>query len=177
MVSKVSSIVHPGHQHVYSTSTLEHDCAIKRRIVEYLPDINRARLSGFAGDMVSYMWNSALNTFSCSTSNAKFKSFCNTVFFTTEVSFYVAILALYYVYRLKNQHGLATETPGSEYFVFTVGLILANKYLDDSTFTNQSWASVSRIPLKEINRIEKEFLKGLNFRLHVTEKEFLLWLQ
>ncbi|KAK9759701.1 hypothetical protein K7432_017024, partial [Basidiobolus ranarum] len=62
-------------------------------------------------------------------------------------------------------------------FFATVALLRPHISFDDTTFTNRSWTEVSGIPLEELNRIEKEFLNGINFKLHVTEKEFLLWLQ
>ena len=52
------------------------------------------------------------------------------------------------------------------YKMTTVALILGSKFLDDNTFQNKSWAEVSNIPVRELNRDEREWLVALNHRLH-----------
>nr|GAT48370.1 predicted protein [Mycena chlorophos] len=43
--------------------------------------------------------------------------------------------------------------------------MMANKFLDDNIYTNATWASVSSIPLAQINTMEREFLSGCNYAL------------
>ncbi|KAJ7256946.1 hypothetical protein C8J57DRAFT_554432 [Mycena rebaudengoi] len=55
--------------------------------------------------------------------------------------------------------------------------MMANKFLDDNTYTNATWASISLIPLPEINRIEREFLTGIGYALFVSERVYDDWLR
>ncbi|CAG8780567.1 8698_t:CDS:2, partial [Racocetra fulgida] len=66
---------------------------------------------------------------------------------------------------------------GSEYRTFTVALMLANKFLDDNTYTNKTWSEVTNIPVCEINTMEMEFLGSLNYQLYVSEKQYFDWVQ
>lgn len=47
--------------------------------------------------------------------------------------------------------------------------MLANKILDDHTYTNRTWSDVSGLPLASLTAGEMEFLAGLNFNLHVSQ--------
>ncbi|OAD69536.1 cyclin, partial [Phycomyces blakesleeanus NRRL 1555(-)] len=53
--------------------------------------------------------------------------------------------------------------------------ILANKFLDDNTFTNKTWAEVSGMKVTDLNIMELEFLDVLKFRLFVRKEEFERW--
>jgi hypothetical protein len=50
--------------------------------------------------------------------------------------------------------------------------MLANKVLDDHTYTNRTWADVTNMPLRDLNDSEKEFLQGLDFSLYVSRTAF-----
>ncbi|KAF8880915.1 hypothetical protein CPB84DRAFT_260124 [Gymnopilus junonius] len=51
-----------------------------------------------------------------------------------------------------------------------------NKFLDDNTYTNKTWSEVSGIELDEINRMEREFLLGVDFNLYVDKVTYESWL-
>ena len=51
-------------------------------------------------------------------------------------------------------------------------LMLANKILDDHTYTNKTWSDVSGLPLTALNEGEMEFLQGLDFSLYVSQTTF-----
>ncbi|PCH33180.1 hypothetical protein WOLCODRAFT_62655 [Wolfiporia cocos MD-104 SS10] len=53
---------------------------------------------------------------------------------------------------------------------------MANKFVDDNTYTNKTWSEVSGIDLTEINKMEKEFLLGIDFGLYVDEATYNSWL-
>ncbi|KAL1924010.1 uncharacterized protein VTP21DRAFT_7045 [Calcarisporiella thermophila] len=100
--------------------------------------------------------------------------FCQRLLGSTQVTRPVVLLALLYAQRYRR----ATRVqgmPGCEYRLFTVALMLANKYLDDSTYTAHTWASVSGLPQREIVIMEIEFLQALGHRLHVPDTEYHLW--
>ncbi|KAJ1841250.1 hypothetical protein LPJ73_006174 [Coemansia sp. RSA 2703] len=60
--------------------------------------------------------------------------------------------------------------------MFVVALMLASKYLEDNTFTTQTWSEVSHLPAKELTIMQREFLMALEHRLHVPGTEYTAWL-
>ncbi|GAA6006113.1 hypothetical protein JCM11491_002035 [Sporobolomyces phaffii] len=106
----------------------------------------------------------------------RFIAFCHDVLTTTQVSHSVVLLALLFVSRLKQKNAIK-GSPGSEFRLAVTGLMLANKVLDDNTYTARTWSQVSSLELKKLVAGEAEFLKGLNWSLHVTEREFRSFLK
>ncbi|KAH9819289.1 hypothetical protein DFH28DRAFT_70964 [Melampsora americana] len=106
--------------------------------------------------------------------NPEFVVFIHTVLNTTQLSHSVVLLALFYIHRLKCLNPIKPN-PKSEYRIGVVSLMLANKMLDDHTYTAKTWSDVSRLPLASLNDGEIEFLQGLNFELHVNIRDFSAW--
>jgi hypothetical protein len=108
-------------------------------------------------------------------SNA-FKQFIVNVITRTQLPPTAVSLALLYILRLKK---LAASpivgSANSEYRVFSVALILANKYLDDNTYTNKTWSDITKLPLKELSAMEIEFLANIDYRLYVDQLEWRSW--
>ncbi|KAK9468947.1 hypothetical protein V1512DRAFT_258280 [Lipomyces arxii] len=104
----------------------------------------------------------------------EFRTFVSGVLSRTQVSSTLVSLALLYIYRLRLAHP-ASAVPGSEYRVFTVALVLANKFLDDNTYTNKTWAQVSNLPVVEIGLMELEFLGHINYKLTVCPSAWTMW--
>lgn len=61
------------------------------------------------------------------------------------------------------------------YEYLTISLILANKFLDDNTFTNTSWSDITGIPRHDLNVAEREWLKALGYALHLNPTEQKGW--
>ncbi|CAL1696819.1 unnamed protein product [Somion occarium] len=95
---------------------------------------------------------------------------------TTQVSQSVIVLSLRYIYRLKERNRFTHGQGGSEYRVAVAALMLANKFVDDNTYTNKTWSEVSGIALEELNKMEREFLMGIDFSLYVDEATYDSWL-
>ncbi|OXG52006.1 hypothetical protein C355_02034 [Cryptococcus neoformans Th84] len=106
--------------------------------------------------------------------SAVFSEFVARLLQVTMVSHSVTLVAILYVYRLKMRN-MFYSTPGSENRPFVAALMLANKYLDDNTYTNATWSELAGIPLTEISRMETEFLVGLNYELGVEVNEYERW--
>ncbi|KAI1174095.1 hypothetical protein F4777DRAFT_589400 [Nemania sp. FL0916] len=106
-----------------------------------------------------------------------YKKWVNGILSTTQVTQNVVLLALLFVYRLKKSNPRVHGNPGSEYRLLTVALMLANKFLDDNTYTNKTWAEVSSISVKEIHVMEVEFLSNMRYGLLTSKEEWLEWLQ
>jgi len=52
------------------------------------------------------------------------------------------------------------------YRLLAVAMILGSKFLDDNTFINRSWSDVSGIRVSELNELEMEWLRAIDFTLH-----------
>ena len=64
---------------------------------------------------------------------------------------------------------------GELYEYLTISLVLANKFLDDNTFTNTSWSDISGIPRHDLNVSERDWLKKLGYSLHLNPTEQKGW--
>ncbi|CAE6534107.1 unnamed protein product [Rhizoctonia solani] len=135
-------------------------------------------------NMVCYLWfgrrgqrSSSSNTDAMQQFSPKpeFVSFVADLLATTQVSQSVITLALRYIYTLKQSNPSIRGRRGSEYRLAVTALMLANKFLDDNTYTNKTWSDVSRISLAEINQMEKEFLNGLGHNLYVDLATYESW--
>ncbi|PLW43109.1 hypothetical protein PCANC_14385 [Puccinia coronata f. sp. avenae] len=104
----------------------------------------------------------------------EFVMFIHNLLSTTQVSHSVVLLALFYIHRLKSLNPIKPNSK-SEYRIGVVSLMLANKMLDDHTYTAKTWSEVSRLPLNSLNDGEIEFLRGLHFELHLNIRDFSAW--
>lgn len=110
------------------------------------------------------------------------------------ISPYALVIALIYLNRLKIKTTQTKDNGAFGYFktpdnfdkysasyltnteLCLVSLLLASKYLIDEGETeeiyNDDWASVSELSVKEINKLEKSFLRQLDWELYVSSEEF-----
>ncbi|KAM7185817.1 Cyclin domain containing protein [Naviculisporaceae sp. PSN 640] len=105
-----------------------------------------------------------------------FHKWVHQVLSTTQVTQNVILLALMFIYRLKNATRTVKGRPGSEYRLLTVALMLGNKFLDDNTYTNKTWADVSGISVGEIHVMEVEFLSNMRYSLLASKEQWEEWL-
>lgn len=111
-----------------------------------------------------------------------FRKFVAGLLSSTRLPSSTILLGLNYLARRMNM--LNNPTPrkpadGQLWRMLTIALLLGSKFLDDNTFQNRSWSEVSGIPVIELNTLEKEWLKAIEFRLHVdplTDSDFQSWL-
>ncbi|KAF2397702.1 hypothetical protein EJ06DRAFT_481255 [Trichodelitschia bisporula] len=104
-----------------------------------------------------------------------FLKWATTLLSTTQVSRNVICLALLFIYRLKKANAHVCGKAGSEYRLLTVALMLGNKFLDDNTYTNRTWADVSGISVQEIHVMEMEFLGNMRYGLYTSEQQWKDW--
>ncbi|KAI7904428.1 cyclin-domain-containing protein [Cokeromyces recurvatus] len=114
------------------------------------------------------------NSFSYSASPA-FKKFCFQVLTATQLQEPAVYLSLKYISILLQSNPSIEGAQGSEYRLFIVALMLANKFLDDNTFTNKTWSEVSGMKVHDLNIMEAEFLEALDYDLFVREHEYNSW--
>jgi hypothetical protein len=106
----------------------------------------------------------------------QFRKWVYTVLSTTQVTQNVILLALLFIYRLKMSTPQIKGRAGSEYRLLTVALMLGNKFLDDNTYTNKTWAEVSCFAVQEIHVMEVEFLSNMRYNLLASATEWEAWL-
>ena len=104
-----------------------------------------------------------------------FRKWVTTILSTTMVAQNVVVLALLFIYRLKKLNPTVKGKPGSEYRLLTVALMLGNKFLDDNTYTNKTWAEVSGINVGEVHIMEVEFLSNMKYTLFTCEADWARW--
>ncbi|KAL7935882.1 hypothetical protein V8C35DRAFT_263800 [Trichoderma chlorosporum] len=108
--------------------------------------------------------------------NEQFRKWVYNVLSTTQVTQNVILLALLFIYRLKLSTPQIKGREGSEYRLLTVALMLGNKFLDDNTYTNKTWAEVSCFTVGEIHVMEVEFLSNMRYNLLASKDEWEDWL-
>ena len=104
-----------------------------------------------------------------------FRKWVTTILSTTLVAQNVVLLALLFIYRLKKLNPTVRGKPGSEYRLLTVALMLGNKFLDDNTYTNKTWAEVSGINVTEVHIMEVEFLSNMKYCLFTSAEDWTKW--
>ncbi|OCH92903.1 hypothetical protein OBBRIDRAFT_392435 [Obba rivulosa] len=57
-----------------------------------------------------------------------------------------------------------------------LGCMLANKWLDDHTFSNKTWHSISNVPIQSLNRLESLALELFDYHMSITPQEWEDWL-
>ena len=59
--------------------------------------------------------------------------------------------------------------------MFLSALILASKYLQDRNYSTRAWSKISGLRTVEINQNEVEYLKAIDWNLHVPKEMFDRW--
>ena len=95
---------------------------------------------------------------------------------TTRVAPNVIILALLFIHRLRcNLLDGTKAQPGSEYKLLTVALMLGNKFLDDNTYTNKTWAEAASLQVQQVHFMEVEFLSNMRYALATSVEQWVNW--
>ncbi|KAI8077918.1 cyclin-domain-containing protein [Gilbertella persicaria] len=137
---------------------------------------NPSQLAEFCAVIIPCIWAGSFKSIISSPKrHLTFKLYVQKVLKATQISCTCMILALYYIQKLRAAYPSIHASIGSEVRLFTTALVLANKYLDDNTFTNKTWSEVSSISISELNIMEMEFLSALDYHLHLPQDEFYSW--
>lgn len=104
-----------------------------------------------------------------------FRKWVTTILSVTQVSREVVILALMFIHRLKKFNPGVSGKRGSEFRLLTIAFMLGNKFLDDNTYTNKTWAEVSGITVSEIHIMEVEFLSNMRYELYASKEDWHEW--
>lgn len=60
--------------------------------------------------------------------------------------------------------------------VFVLGCMLANKWLDDHTFSNKTWHTISNVPIQVLNKLEVLALDAFTYDLTISSRAWTLWM-
>ncbi|ORX86794.1 hypothetical protein K493DRAFT_190542, partial [Basidiobolus meristosporus CBS 931.73] len=131
-------------------------------------------LASFVAEVVLHFCHEA--PFEFDVAGNHFATFCSDILSFMNISPSAILVALEYIQRIKIYYPTMVTGPAAEYVVIVVALMLAHKFQDDNTYSNQSWAFVSKLPLAQINSVEVQFLSALNYNLYVSESEYIQWL-
>jgi hypothetical protein len=102
-----------------------------------------------------------------------FTTFVTDVLTRAEATIPTILVSLVYIDRAKPHLQIALEEWACER-VFLGAVMVASKYLHDSTLKNVHWAICTGVfGKRDVGRIEREFLDVLNFELSVTEDDIL----
>ena len=59
--------------------------------------------------------------------------------------------------------------------MFLAALMLASKYLQDRNYSTRAWSKISGLRIPEINENETEYLRCIDYRLHMKREAFENW--
>ncbi|GFT01137.1 protein CNPPD1 [Nephila pilipes] len=90
----------------------------------------------------------------------------------------VMIIAMIYLERLQiiDSEYLETVSPPG---LFVVTMLVASKFLfedEEDVVTNLMWSKVLNLDVKELNNLERDFLSAIDWRVFVSEPEYLRYL-
>ena len=102
---------------------------------------NPDQLADFCAYVVPCIWGDGWAKLGTSTVDSKrynmFRSFCKDIITATQISSSCILVSLRYIRVLRSCYPSIKGSVGSEFRLFTTSLILANKFLDDNTYTNK----------------------------------------
>lgn len=160
----------------------EANCSIRSRMLATpptSPDKDASHLADFAAHTLIALWYGTNTTTMDAIQQYLFRNYCRYVLESMQMTSNIStiLLSLKYIERLRKANPRLQGAPGSEYRILVVALMLANKFLDDNTYSLSAWVEVSGFPTHELVQCEKEYLLALDFQLYVGESEYLNWLR
>ena len=93
------------------------------------------------------------------------------VFKYSHCSIECLVLALIYIDRLI-QSGTIPVNSFTIHRVIISSVVVAIKFFDDTFYLNNHYARIGGIETEELSFLELEFLKNINFSLHVTCEDY-----
>ncbi|KAJ3323232.1 hypothetical protein HDV06_001999 [Boothiomyces sp. JEL0866] len=92
----------------------------------------------------------------------------------------IIFVSLLYIARLRQ--AVNTVTPREQlsqllYQLLVSSLVVAQKQHSDFRYKNSLWAEMSGFSLSALNTLESNFLKGIHWKLHVTDDQYMQWVK
>ncbi|BGP48632.1 hypothetical protein JCM10450v2_004508 [Rhodotorula kratochvilovae] len=150
----------------------EHDAARRQRLADLgFPGQARGAASAFPAEP-----------------SAAFRAFVKQILTATLVTPEDIVLALYLVAKMpvdqiipptpaeRGQDAQTTSFKAAPFKIVLGALMLANKTLQDNSYRNETFATVSGIPLVDVNALEAHVFQALGFDVALREDKWLAWL-
>ncbi|KAJ8661631.1 hypothetical protein O0I10_002438 [Lichtheimia ornata] len=92
-----------------------------------------------------------------------------------QVSCSSLLLSLWYIDQIFQQSCPHHQPDWSTRDLFIAGIVVADKFLADVCWTNADWVINTNYAyqLNDINRLERRFLRALNYRLYVPSQAYM----
>ena len=59
--------------------------------------------------------------------------------------------------------------------MFLASIITAAKFVQDRCYSNKAWSKISGLPVKDLGKLERAFLKAIDYRLMIPEGDWESW--
>lgn len=82
------------------------------------------------------------------------------------------VLALIYLDRIRERTTWLEVNSRSIHRLFLTGVVVAAKFFEDKYYKNSYYCKVGGISNQELNSLEYNFLRYLDFNLYVSEDEY-----
>ncbi|KAI0221583.1 hypothetical protein L0F63_001121 [Massospora cicadina] len=97
-----------------------------------------------------------------------------TILKRSNATYQIMITSLVYLTRLAaRQSPILMSQPA--HVIYTVLLILAFAFMEDSPYYTKSWAEVSNLSTKLLNRVVLQILTVFDYRLMVAKQQYMQW--
>ena len=73
----------------------------------------------------------------------------------------------------QNTFAKVVMSKFSVHRIVATSLMISTKFLEDQYFDNKYWARLMGVDLKEANRLERSFLKYLDYKVNITLENFI----
>ncbi|RHZ59071.1 hypothetical protein Glove_365g223 [Diversispora epigaea] len=123
---------------------------------------------GVLSSNVVFKMLSLKKTGSCESPDLNFKRFCVKMISKSPIIEPIVFLSLKYIQRYIKKGNNFNIT--NEYQLFTIALMVANKWHNDEVYAKKVCSEISGISQVDIDSMEISFLKSLNFKMHITGK-------
>lgn len=106
--------------------------------------------------------------FKCKNPNSSphFQSLLQSVLSATRLPKSTILLGIHYVSMKIDNDSQPCHVESQIFETLIIGLLLANKFNDDNTFKNKSWAEATGLNLDKINILERDWLRNCLWKLH-----------
>ncbi|CAD8052205.1 unnamed protein product [Paramecium primaurelia] len=85
------------------------------------------------------------------------------------------VIALIYLDRLQEKHANLVLNSHCIHRFLLLAIVTAIKFQDDDYYKNEYYAKIGGINLKEINKLEQEFLEYMNYDLFIDEQQYQIY--
>ncbi|CAK67558.1 unnamed protein product (macronuclear) [Paramecium tetraurelia] len=85
------------------------------------------------------------------------------------------VVALIYLDRLQEKHANLVLNSHCIHRFLLLAIVTAIKFQDDDYYKNEYYAKIGGINVKEINKLEQEFLEYMNYELFIDEQQYQVY--